>query len=139
MQELTPEDVEQLELDAIIAAANKKKAELALKKEERLKEEFGDQLKKSRDELKEFHDLIWEKTLAIESAQRDVAKRIEKKLQEENVLNHELKEYCAGLQFQSDSIMNLLSDDLKRLNAKIDRYDKGEPIEEETKEVKKEK
>ena len=63
------------------------------------------------------------------SIQLDIQTRIEKEIQETGNLKYTKDEYCQRLQINAEDIMEKLGKDLKLLDTKIDRYEKGESLE----------
>ena len=46
------------------------------------------------------------------------------------MLKHTIEEYCGNMQYSSDPLMKLLESDLKNAVRKVERFEKGESLEE---------
>ena len=45
------------------------------------------------------------------------------------MLKHTIEEYCGNMQYSSDPLMKLLESDLKNAMRKVERFEKGESLE----------
>ena len=133
MQEPDNLEKRKQDLDEIIANAQRQKEEIAKLELKKAHEEVGDKLRKDRDDLKEFRDLMIEKAVELENCQMDMKMRFEIKMID-GILSNKVTDYFKGTQLNHEPMIKLLDRDLEVFDKKIKRHE--DPTIEEREERK---